>query len=214
MKTGESRVQSYYESHHENGNRLGQSRMEKERGLLFSQWIGGNKKVLDLGGRDGKLTRYFIDTNNVTIGDIDKKALQYAKDTYNVETKFTNLNETLPFLDGSFDMVVMAEVLEHLPYPKITLSEIKRILKKDGKFIGNFPIAYHLKDRYQVLRGKKLVIAEDPTHLQFLSYEGALNLLSEYFNIQDIVNLKSRKLANHFPKLFSRNIAFKCSVAF
>ena len=86
---------------------------------MFSDWIGGNKSVLDLGGRDGNLTKYFIDNNNVTIGDIDGAALQYAKETYRVKTEITNLNEKLPFSDNTFDVVVMAEVLEHLPYPKI-----------------------------------------------------------------------------------------------
>ncbi|HIQ14656.1 MAG TPA: class I SAM-dependent methyltransferase [Leucothrix sp.] len=193
------------------GNRLRQSFLENERGSLFSNWIGEHKKVLDLGGRDGALTKYFTNNNTVTIGDIDKEALQYEKQTYNVETKIINLNETT-ILDDSFDIVVMEEVLEHLPYPEITLSEIKRILNKNGEFVGNVPLAYHLKDRYQILRGKKLVIAGDPTHLQFLTYEDALNLLSEYFNIQNIVILKGGKKADHFPKLFARNIAFKCSV--
>lgn len=210
MSNKKSLIQSYYESHHINGSRLRQSFLEKERGLLFSGWIDKNKEVLDLGGRDGSLTKYFIDTNNVTIGDIDEEALQYAKDTYKVKTEITNLNETLPFSDNSFDVVVMAEVLEHLPYPQITLREIQRVLKVHGEFIGNIPLAYHLKDRYRILRGKKLVISGDPTHLQFLSYDDAIKLLSKCFEIQDIVILKGGRKANRFPGLFARNIAFKC----
>ena len=42
-----------------------------------------------------------------------------------------------------------------------------------------------LKDRYQILRGKKLVISGDPTHLQFLSYEDVKELLSGFFEIQE-----------------------------
>ena len=48
-----SLIQSFYEKHHLTGNRLNQSFLEKERGSLFSKWVGENKKVLDLGGRDG-----------------------------------------------------------------------------------------------------------------------------------------------------------------
>ena len=183
MKVNEkSLLQSFYESHHKKGQRLNQSFLESIRGQLFSDWIGKSKKVLDLGGRDGTLTRYYINKNNVTLADIDENALQYAKKNYQVETIKVDLNQSLPFQDNSFDVVVMAEVLEHLPYPNITLSEIKRVLKTNGEFIGNLPLAYHLKDRWQIIRGRKLLISGDPTHLQFLSYEDAQKLISNFFN--------------------------------
>ena len=205
-------LHSYYETHHIQGKRLKQSFLEQERGKLFSKWIGEGKKVLDLGGRDGTLTKYFCKKNKVTIGDIDIQSLAYAKNNYDLETEITNLNEALPFPDNSFDVVVMGEVLEHLPYPMITLGEVKRILKKDGKFIGNLPLAYHLKDRIQVIRGRKLVISGDPTHLQFLSYEDAKDLLSKFFEINKIEVLKGgKKISKMFPKSFARNIAFNCN---
>ena len=204
-------VQSFYETHHKEGQRLNQSFLESIRGQLFSNWIGKNKKVLDLGGRDGTLTKHFIEKNHVTLADIDENALEYAKKTYKVETMKVDLNQSLPFKDNSFDVVVMAEVLEHLPYPNITLGEIKRVLKTNGKFIGNLPLAYHIKDRWQILRGRRLLISGDPTHLQFLSYEDVKKLLSIFFNIDEITILKGGILSNKFPKAFARNIAFRCS---
>lgn len=205
-------IQSYYESHHINGKRLKQSFLEAERGKLFSNWIGTHKKILDLGGRDGTLTKYFIENNKVTIGDIDENALAYAKKNYQIETIQVDLNKSLPFQDRAFDIVVMAEVLEHLPYPTITLSEIKRVLKKNGEFIGNLPLAYHLKDRWQVIRGRKLVMSGDSTHLQFLSYDDVQELISNFFNIEEIYILKGGKMSKKFPKAFARNIAFRCSI--
>ena len=212
MKDNEKNlVQSFYETHHKEGQRLNQSFLEGIRGQLFSDWIGKNKKVLDLGGRDGTLTKHFIEKNHVTLADIDENALEYAKKNYKVETMKVDLNQSLTFQDNSFDVVVMAEVLEHLPYPNITLSEIKRVLKTNGKFIGNLPLAYHLKDRWQIIRGRRLVISGDPTHLQFLSYEDAQKLLSKFFNIEEITILKGGKLSKKFPKAFARNIAFRCN---
>ena len=205
-----SLIQSFYESHHEDGQRLKQSFLENRRGLLFAAWIGINKKVLDLGGRDGTLTKHFIEKNNVTLADIDENALEYAKRNYKVETMKVDLNQSLPFKDNSFDVVVMAEVLEHLPYPNITLSEIKRVLKTNGRFIGNLPLAYHLKDRWQIIRGRKLLISGDPTHLQFFSFDDVQKLISNFFNIEEIVILKGGKLSKKFPKAFARNIAFRC----
>ena len=194
-----SLIQSFYESHHEDGQRLKQSFLENRRGLLFAEWIGINKKVLDLGGRDGTLTKHFIEKNNVTLADIDENALEYAKRNYKVETMKVDLNQSLPFKDNSFDVVVMAEVLEHLPYPNITLSEIKRVLKTNGRFIGNLPLAYHLKDRWQIIRGRKLLISGDPTHLQFFSFDDVQKLISNFFNIEEIVILKGGKLSKKFP---------------
>jgi len=212
MKVNEkSLVQSFYESHHKEGQRLNQSFLESIRGQLFSDWIGINKKVLDLGGRDGTLTKYFINKNNVTLADIDENALEHAKKNYQVETMKLDLNQSLPFQDNSFDVVVMAEVLEHLPYPNITLNEIKRVLKTNGEFIGNLPLAYHLKDRWQIIRGRKLLISGDPTHLQFLSYEDFKKLMSNFFCIEEITILKGGKLSNKFPAAFARNIAFRCN---
>ena len=85
-------IQSFYETHHKDGQRLNQSFLESTRGPLFSDWIGKNKKVLDLGGRDGTLTKYFIKKNNVTLADIDENALEYAKKNYNVETMMVGLH--------------------------------------------------------------------------------------------------------------------------
>jgi ubiquinone/menaquinone biosynthesis C-methylase UbiE len=204
-------VQSFYETHHKDGQRLNQSFLESIRGQLFSDWIGKNKKVLDLGGRDGTLTKHFIEKNHVTLADIDENALEYAKKNYKVETMKVDLNQSLPFKDKSFDVVVMAEVLEHLPYPNITLSEIKRVLKTNGEFIGNLPLAYHLKDCWQIIRGRKLLISGDPTHLQFLSYEDAQKLISSFFNLEEITILKGGILSKKFPKAFARNIAFRCN---
>ena len=63
----------------------------------------------------------------------------------------------------------------------------------------------------QIIRGRKLLISGDPTHLQFLSYEDVQELITKYFIIEEIEILKGGKLSNKFPKIFARNIAFRCS---
>lgn len=188
--------------------------MEDVRGRMFSSWIGAGKKVLDLGGRDGSLTKHYAHSNSVVIGDIDCAAMAYAKESYGVETAEVNLNEPLPFDSESVDVVIMAEVLEHLPYPRFVLGEVKRVLRTGGQFIGSVPLAYHLIDRWRVLRGKKLLIADvDPTHLQFFKYEEALRLLSDFFDVEETQILKGGSKAQRYPRLFARDIAFRCTKA-
>lgn len=206
----DSLVKIFYERHHIKGSRLGQSVDEKVRADIFKNWIGINKKVLDLGGRDGTLSSHFSTKNDVTIGDADTNALNEARRRHGLDTIEVNLNEKLPLDDCTFDVVIMGEVIEHLPYPTETLGEVTRIIKQNGLFIGSLPLAYHLIDRWKVIRGKKLSISGDPSHLQFFKYEEAITLLSDFFEIDDIFHLKGGRKAEVYPHLFSRNICFKC----
>ena len=204
-------LQHYYEQHHLSGKRLRQSFLEIKRTQIFSAWLGQGKKILDLGCRDGTLTHHFMKGNQITGGDIDVQALNHATKTYGFETYRVNLNQRLPFDDNTFDAVILAEVLEHLPYPDVTLAEIARVLRPDGKFIGNVPLAYHLKDRYQVLRGKKLLVGSDKTHLQYFSYDDLLILVNRFFAVREIKVLKGDPWAGFSLRLFARNVAFMCS---
>lgn len=47
--------------------------------------------------------------------------------------------ETLPFQDGSFEVAVMSEILEHLDDPLIALHEAHRVLVRDGMLLVTVP---------------------------------------------------------------------------
>jgi len=211
MDKEHSLLERMYSSHHKAGSRLRQSFMEEQRAALFLSWIGTGKDILDLGCRDGTLTRHFVPGNRVTGGDIDVDALDHAKAEHGIEVRQVNLNSELPFPDASFDVVVLAETLEHLPYPKITLPEIYRVLRPGGAFVGNAPIAYNLKNRYRVIRGKKLDY--DPTHCQYFSIDSLTALLEGYFELDEMVALKGGRWARLSMRLFARNVAFRCRKA-
>lgn len=201
-------LRRHYETHHAGGKRLRQSFLESQRVAVFAGWLGGGNRLLDLGCRDGTLTRHFVPDNQVTGCDIDQAALAHATEQYGFETRPVDLNAALPFADDAFDAVIMAEVLEHLPYPQIALGEIARVLRPGGRFVGNVPLAYHLKDRYQVLRGKKLVVGADPTHLQYFTYDDLLALLNRRFDVADLHVLKGAPWSRLSMRLFARNVAF------
>jgi SAM-dependent methyltransferase len=54
--------------------------------------------------------------------------------------------QRLPFLDGTFDLVVATEVLEHVPDPKAAASEITRVLRSGGRAIITVPFLYPLHE--------------------------------------------------------------------
>jgi SAM-dependent methyltransferase len=204
------KLEGLYRAHHLQGRRLRQSFLERRRAEIFQKWLGAGKKILDLGCRDGVLTQHFTQGNDIIGLDIDSNALGYASRTYGIRTMQADLNAELPFPENTFDATVMGEVLEHLPYPAITLGEVQRVLKRGGIFIGSVPLAYHLIDRSRVLRGKKLLVDGDPTHLQHFTLDDLQALLSRFFQLEELEVLKGGRWAQVSMKLFARDVAFQC----
>lgn len=48
-----------------------------------------------------------------------------------------------PFADAEFDVVLCSQVLEHVEHPGITISEIKRVLKPNGRAVVSIPFLYN-----------------------------------------------------------------------
>lgn len=57
-----------------------------------------------------------------------------------------DLTQPLPFDDGSFDTIVLSDVLEHLPQPELLWAEMHRILATDGCVLMNVPYFYPLHE--------------------------------------------------------------------
>ncbi len=47
--------------------------------------------------------------------------------------------DRLPFEDGAFDTVLCFNLLEHLEFPERGLKEMRRVLKRGGRFLGSVP---------------------------------------------------------------------------
>ena len=197
----------FYSKHHLNGNRRNQSVSEEKRSQLFKEWMGKNKKVLDMGCRDGILTRHFIEHNEVTGLDIDKQALKACRENLKIKTKWADFSLQIPIPTSSFDVVVAGEVIEHLPYPEITIAEISRILKPEGLFIGSVPNSYHLKNRLRVLKGR--LIDYDQTHLRAYNVMLLRQYLEKEFVIEELTSCRG-KSAFLSVAWFGRDLVWKC----
>src|SRR3989442_5840313 len=100
-----------------------------ERVELFRRYVGGpGRTVLDLGCRDGALTQAYAGGNEIVGIDADREALAEAE-KLGIETRWADLDDPLPFADGTFDVVVAGELLEHLRDPRRVVSEVRRVLR-------------------------------------------------------------------------------------
>lgn len=172
-------LQKLYEEHHSQGGRQGFSIHERERGEYFSKIIGTGKKVLDLGCRDGTLTKHYVNGNQVTGVDIDKKLLAKAN-KLGIKTQHLDLYDNWK-LRQKFDVVVAGEVLEHLYHPKKIIAKVAQVLKSDGTFIVSVPNAYIISARIRFALGLEIHAHYDPTHINLFSQNKLQQQLDEYF---------------------------------
>ena len=175
-----------------------------EREVLFRRYVGGpGRRVLDLGCRDGALTETFSAGNEVVGVDADREALEEAA-KLGIETHWADLDQPLEFPDGSFDVLVAGELLEHLRDPERLVKEIRRVLRPGGTFVASVPNAYRLKGRLLFLLGRPP--ENDPTHLQMFRAQEVRALLAGFE--QPELHFVAGRLVPLHPRLFANDIVF------
>jgi SAM-dependent methyltransferase len=175
-----------------------------ERVELFRRYVGGpGRRVLDLGCRDGALTREYAAGNEVVGVDADREALAEAE-RLGIETHWADLDQPLPFANESFDAVVAGELLEHLRDPRGVVAEARRVLRPGGVLVASVPNAYRLKNRLRFLLGREP--DQDPTHLQMFS-PGDVRALLRDFDEPRLHFIAGRLVRLH-PRWFANDIVF------
>ena len=102
-------------------------------------------KILDLGSGEGGTSKVFSQNNFVVSFDLSLDRLQRQKDSPGfafemTEAKLVNGDAIqLPFLENSFDLIIIQDVIEHLNDTQFFYEEIKRILKQNGTIYLSTP---------------------------------------------------------------------------
>lgn len=112
-----------------------------------------NSKVLDIGCYPPYLLDFLNKQNFKTHGICSQHE---TVDLPNVDTLNVD-NDSLPYKDDQFDLIVMSEVLEHLTGDPINIfSEIYRVLKPNGFFLLTTPNVLRIQNIILLLIGKNI----------------------------------------------------------
>ena len=158
--------------------------------------------VLDIGSKDGKIIELVsgrFDIISVDLVFSDEKAER------DYMTYIKSDGRRLAFKDGSFDIVVANQVLEHVYDKKSLIKEAYRVLKPGGVFLLSFPNRCFPYDWHGFPIGTpwipkpfgnvvfKLLGKEEydkyKNHLHYISSIGAYNILKQTFDEVDFVSI-------------------------
>lgn len=174
--------------------------------------------VLDLGCLDGTIGSVLIGDGHMVSGiDASEPAVTKAI-SRGLDARVGNLEERLPFDDGTFDAVFAGEIIEHVFKVEVMLEEMRRVLKTGGMAVVTTPNLAALGRRLLLLANRNPLIEIDYSkpeaagHIRYFVWRTLDQLMAEHgFKVvertSDVVNfngsgsISSRWLARVFPSI-------------
>jgi SAM-dependent methyltransferase len=116
---------------------------ENERALVRAAFLPLGARVLDLGCGEGA-TLVHVGAPAGAVGvDLFEKKLELARKVLPACRFVAASAESLPFEDGSFDHVLVRDVVHHLEDPMPAMREIRRVLAVGGRIDVLEPCRYN-----------------------------------------------------------------------
>jgi 2-polyprenyl-3-methyl-5-hydroxy-6-metoxy-1,4-benzoquinol methylase len=151
---------------------------------VILDWLGEGRgrRLLDVGAADGLLARLLTARGWKVTGLEADPAAAAAGASHCERMIVADLDGGVPTLEGEFDAIVCADVLEHLRNPAATLASLRHALATTGEVVISIPNVAHLWVRLSLLLGR-FEYAErgilDRTHLRFFTRRSLAALVRE-----------------------------------
>ena len=149
--------------------------------------------ILDIGCAEGTLGKKIKEKRDCRVVGVEanKERANIAK-RY-LDKVFVGKVEEIK-IEEKFDVIICADLLEHLERPDLVLKKLKNLLNKSGKLIVSVPNVGHwsivrdlIEGRWEYLPWGILCIS----HLRFFTKDGWLKLFKESgFNIEKVISQK------------------------
>src|SRR5262245_60823142 len=147
--------------------------------------VGNDKRVLELGCGSGHISQALRQQGCSVVGieihpEAARSAAAFCERIITGDLDYLDFGRELG--DDRFDVVLAADVLEHLKDPLSVLKSVKDYLKPHGYFAISVPNVAHISIRLALLAGKFPYSESgllDQTHLRFLTRESLERLVED-----------------------------------
>jgi len=120
-------------------------------------------RVLEVGTGLGHLLLWLVEHYQAVGTDINASALQQARrNVPQAEFLEQSVDDLNAFADGSFQIVIAKHVVEHLPEPEKSISEVSRVLAPGGLLVLATP---NLDSPMRLRKKEKWIGYQDKTHI-------------------------------------------------
>ncbi len=169
------------------------------------------KTVLEVGAGDGSVLHYLNEWNFAP----ELHAVEIAQSGVDLilERKLQHLKTAqifdgykLPFEDSSFDLIILAHVLEHVEHERILLRELKRVAKY---VVIEVPKDYRfgVDDRIKHFSSYGHINMYTPTLLRFLLKTEGFEIVADKISLTTPETVKFNEFENRKqPKTFVKNL--------
>jgi SAM-dependent methyltransferase len=173
---------------HTSGNPLQRRLIDRfHRRVLDVARRTGATDALEVGCGEGFALRYLADHGGparLSGIDLSPAAVDAARRLVPEVSVRVGDATALPFPDGSVDLVLCLEVLEHLADPGAALAEIRRVTGRYAIFSVPHEPWFRLAN---LLRGKNPSRwGDDPEHCQHWGRSGVARLVGEHFTVRSV----------------------------
>lgn len=147
--------------------------------------VGSSRRVLELGPATGYMTDVLRANDCSVVGieidaDMAAHAAQFCERTIVGDLDTMDLDAELN--GDQFDVIVAADVLEHLKDPLRALQSLSAFLRPEGYFVVSLPNVAHASVRLALLEGRfayQELGLLDSTHLRFFTRESMEKMFDE-----------------------------------
>jgi len=197
-----------------NGKRCEISKPEIILFEYLQKHVNSGSRILDIGCGSGEIAQKIMGRGHFVTGlDFSSVAVELAKGL-GLDCGLADLDNGIPFDDGTFNAVWAGDIIEHVFDPIFVLKEVKRLLVNRGVLLCTVPYDLKVTTRLRILFGHSF---QEGVYRKFGQYKHhtffSMPLLKYMFK-EASLHIQEMKFVIKFPKVRKEFISSSRALAY